>query len=74
MLTGSSWKVVDMSEDRRNARLLPVRRALAAAGIAGLVAGGGIAAAADASSSDAAVAAPLVSAGFGTPDAVSSGF
>ncbi|WP_159925220.1 hypothetical protein [Rhodococcus sp. WAY2] len=63
-----------MSEDRRNARLLPVRRALAAAGIAGLVAGGGIAAAADASSSDAAVAAPLVSAGFGTPDAVSSGF
>ncbi|MBC2643076.1 MULTISPECIES: hypothetical protein [unclassified Rhodococcus (in: high G+C Gram-positive bacteria)] len=63
-----------MSEDRRITRLLPVRRVLAAAGIAGLVAGGGMAAAAaDPATPDSSVAAPLVSAGFGAPDALSSG-
>ncbi|MFC9767057.1 hypothetical protein [Rhodococcus jostii] len=62
-----------MSEDRRISRLLPVRRVLAAAGIAGLVAGGGMAAAAGPATPDSTVAAPLVSAGFGAPDAVSSG-
>ncbi|MFZ2172559.1 MAG: hypothetical protein WAW17_00725 [Rhodococcus sp. (in: high G+C Gram-positive bacteria)] len=62
-----------MSEERRPARLLPVRRALAAAGIAGLVAGGGIAAAADSAAPDNSMATTLVAAGSGTPDAVSSG-
>ncbi|MFD4368024.1 hypothetical protein [Rhodococcus sp. NPDC058521] len=59
-----------MSDERRPARFLPVRLALASAGIVGLLAGGSVVT--DAPTSD-STAAPLVAAGDGPADAVSSG-
>ncbi|NLE82159.1 MAG: hypothetical protein GX610_21785 [Rhodococcus sp.] len=65
-----------MTEERRTSRFLPVRLALASAGFVGLVAGGSIAldnSASDNSPHDSATATPLIAAGFGPADALSSG-
>ncbi|AOW91897.1 hypothetical protein BFN03_02130 [Rhodococcus sp. WMMA185] len=60
-----------MNKEPHRSHLLPVRRAFAAAG---LVACAGIAVAAVVDTAESAPVASLVSAGSGTPDALSSGF
>lgn len=65
-----------MTDKRRTSRFLPVRLAMASAGFVGLVAGGSIAldnSAADNSARNSANVTPLIAAGTGPADALSSG-
>lgn len=77
-LTGSTPMLVAMSSDRRS-HLLPVRRVLATVGVVGALAGGAIATAAAVDrpeqefASASLAASPMISAGFGAVDAISSG-
>lgn len=68
--------VVGMSEERRTSRFLPFRLALASAGFVGLLAGGSIGVdtiSVDHAKPDSSGGVPLVAAGAGPADAVSSG-